>query len=258
MKFLQLVSLLILLAFAQGGTASEIMSNDDVIQMHALGLSDVVIITKIENTPGDFDTSLSGLQALQDAGVSDAVISTLITRDSGAGELEAAQARMGGEMSWVHDDEWTTMTGVQVHAENSQRKRRIPVYGAHAAPETFYFIDGKHATLRMAEDRPVFHTTLEPHMVKMVELGHHRRRGNRFVVFSASSTDRSVTLQSTALSGGVYQLTPQHPLQAGEYALFVAAELKAGEHDSAFARGVMNFASTRMPLYRMAYDFGVD
>jgi hypothetical protein len=59
-------------------------SNHDVIEMVKLGLSDDVIIEKIHaassaggNSLG-FDTSVDGLKALKEAGVSDAVIKTMI------------------------------------------------------------------------------------------------------------------------------------------------------------------------------------
>ena len=66
-----------LAATAQQFTTS--MSNKDVMDMGALGLSDDVIIDKIHTaTTTSFDTSLDGLKALKAAKISDAVIRAMI------------------------------------------------------------------------------------------------------------------------------------------------------------------------------------
>jgi S1-C subfamily serine protease len=55
-------------------------SNDDVIQMVSLGLSDDVIVEKIRSASStDFDTSVDGLRALKAAKVSDVVLKAMIS-----------------------------------------------------------------------------------------------------------------------------------------------------------------------------------
>ncbi len=55
------------------------LSDDDVIQMVSLGLSDDVIIEKIRSAPSaSFDTSIDALKALKEAKVSDAVLKVMI------------------------------------------------------------------------------------------------------------------------------------------------------------------------------------
>jgi hypothetical protein len=59
------------------------MTNDDVIEMAGLGLSDAVLIDKINAAPAtDFDTSLTGLKALKAAKISDLVIRAMINPQS--------------------------------------------------------------------------------------------------------------------------------------------------------------------------------
>ena len=63
----------------QGQQLSKKMSNQDVIDMVSLGLSDDVIVDKIHGTDAtEFDTSIEGLKALKAAKVSDAVIRAMI------------------------------------------------------------------------------------------------------------------------------------------------------------------------------------
>jgi hypothetical protein len=64
------------------------MTNQDVIDMVALGLSDDVIIAKIHTVDStNFDTSVKGLRALKAGKVSDAVIRTMINAKSAAAAI---------------------------------------------------------------------------------------------------------------------------------------------------------------------------
>jgi hypothetical protein len=66
------------------------MTNQDVIDMAGLGLSDAVLIDKINAAPAtNFDTSLPGLKALKAAKISDPVIRAMIN-PQGAGTVNAA------------------------------------------------------------------------------------------------------------------------------------------------------------------------
>ncbi len=56
---------------------TEILTNDDILQMAAVKLSDKVITTKIKSSTCKFDTSTKALIKLKQAGVSDAVIQAM-------------------------------------------------------------------------------------------------------------------------------------------------------------------------------------
>jgi hypothetical protein len=68
--------------FAAAQESSKRLTNQDVISMTSLGLSDEVIIAKIRSVSGsdglNFDTSVDGLKSLKEAKVSDAVVKTMI------------------------------------------------------------------------------------------------------------------------------------------------------------------------------------
>jgi hypothetical protein len=67
-----------LCSHSSGQELSKRLTNQDIIEMTALGLSDDVIIAKIRSVAGSeglkFDTSVEGLKSLKTAKVSDAVI----------------------------------------------------------------------------------------------------------------------------------------------------------------------------------------
>jgi hypothetical protein len=60
------------------------MNNDAVVKMVKAGLSDDVIITTINASPGTYDTTANGLIALKQAGVSDKVIAAIVAKTTPA------------------------------------------------------------------------------------------------------------------------------------------------------------------------------
>jgi hypothetical protein len=61
-------------------TAQQSMSNDSVIKLVRAGLSDDLIISTINASPGAYDTSADGLIALKKAGASDKVVASIVTK----------------------------------------------------------------------------------------------------------------------------------------------------------------------------------
>lgn len=238
----------LVLAMLGSAQAAEPVGNDDVIGWTRLGLGDAVILAKIRNAPGRFDTGTSGLVALKQAGVSDAVVAAIIETQAAAAPAGAKPAEMmlgGGE----------PMTAVRISAETSDRKSWIPVYDAPT--ETFFFFEGANAARVIDQAQPGFETSLSPDRLTLVHLGHHKGRGTRFVVFSGAGSDRTVPVRSERLDDGRYRLTPQSPLAAGEYAMLVAPDLEADAGTPAAMRGMMGFARTRMAIYDRAFDFAI-
>jgi hypothetical protein len=64
--------------------AQQTLNNDTVIKMIKSGLSDDVIVTTINASPGSYDTSANGLIALKTAGATDKVVGAVVLKASGA------------------------------------------------------------------------------------------------------------------------------------------------------------------------------
>ena len=62
-------------------TAQQPLDNDAIARMSKAGLSDNLIVTAIHTQPGKYDTSTDGILALKAAGVSDAVVAAIVTKD---------------------------------------------------------------------------------------------------------------------------------------------------------------------------------
>lgn len=64
--------------------AQQAMNNDSVIKLVKAGLSDDLIVTTINSSPGNYDTSANGLIALKKAGASDKIVAAIVVKASGA------------------------------------------------------------------------------------------------------------------------------------------------------------------------------
>src|SRR5712691_7824617 len=83
-----LLTIFLLLTAARPQVQPNALSNEDVIQMVALGLSDDVIVEKIRSAGStNFDTSVDGLKLLKAAKVSDLVLKAMINPHGQSGTV---------------------------------------------------------------------------------------------------------------------------------------------------------------------------
>ena len=91
-----------LLVGVSWAAAQQALDNDAVIKLAKAGLSEDLIVTTINSSPGTYDTSANGLIALKSAGVSDKVVSAIVVKASGGAPTAggaAAGAAAGGTVS---------------------------------------------------------------------------------------------------------------------------------------------------------------
>ncbi|HEX7370883.1 MAG TPA: hypothetical protein VF284_11450 [Rhodanobacteraceae bacterium] len=248
-----IVSLLLVAASAgvPAFAANGVLDNHGVIEMVQLGLSQEVIEAKIHSSPTNFDTSPKALARLKHAHVPASIITAMIDAGSGSGSVAAGSAGAApGNASFqfvASDGSRQAMSPVRVTAQISTRKAWIPFY--HGGPETFLFIDGRHATLHTS-GTPTFVTNMNPINVRLVHLGEKKDRDARYVVFSGSTTDREVQVTTKMLGNGAWQVTPAAPLVVGgEYAFLVSPDLPTA---CGFWTCFAQYAGTSE-----AYDFSV-
>lgn len=70
--------------------AQQVMNNDSVIKLCKAGLSDDLIVSTINASPGAYDTSANGLIALKTAGASDKVVGAIVLKASGGSPAASA------------------------------------------------------------------------------------------------------------------------------------------------------------------------
>lgn len=62
--------------------AQQALNNDSIVKMVKAGLSDDLIVTTINASPGTYDTSADGIIALKTAGVSDKIVAAVVAKAS--------------------------------------------------------------------------------------------------------------------------------------------------------------------------------
>jgi hypothetical protein len=144
--------------------AQQTLNNDSIIKLVKAGLSDDLIVSTINAAPGGFDTSADGLIALKTAGVSDKVVSAIVTRSAPPSVAPAAPAAVqSGTTASVHFYRYKQYLGSalkpSVYCDSSDLGRlgsgtfldvTVPV-----GPHTFYAEDkqaGAMVTLEAGKD----------------------------------------------------------------------------------------------------------
>lgn len=82
----------ILLLLSPALIAQEMMTNDSVVKLIKAGLSEDLIVTTVNSSPGKYDTSTNALIALKKAGAGDKVIAAIILKASGSTAAPAANS----------------------------------------------------------------------------------------------------------------------------------------------------------------------
>lgn len=69
-----------LLSLTVMATAQQTMDNNAVIKLSQAGFSDELIVSTINDSPGNYDTSVNGLIVLKEAGISEKVLATIMAK----------------------------------------------------------------------------------------------------------------------------------------------------------------------------------
>jgi hypothetical protein len=104
---------LALLALSPLLLAQEVLDNAAVIKLVKAGLSDDLIVTTINASPGKYDTSADGLMALRNAGADSKVISAVLMKSApGPPPPPAAPIALPGDLPKSAEPVWKPPAGV--------------------------------------------------------------------------------------------------------------------------------------------------
>jgi hypothetical protein len=252
------------------------LTNQDIINMTALGLSDDVIIAKIRSVTGTdatkFDTSVDGLKALKAANVSDAVIKVMLNPAPPPGPVVVAATPITQDPNlpppevgvyWKDGPSFVFIQGLAI----SQAK-----VGGRAGSMFTYGIRSEHwdATLNGAtsknvvkDRRPVFYlyvpdgsTAADYALIKLEKKSDRREfQVGSFGGITGGKAgvkkDKEVPCQADHVGIRTYKVTLESDLKPGEYAFFMGTGTQstmAEAHGSARSGGS---ASGRV------YDFSI-
>lgn len=238
------------------------MTNQDVLDLLGLGLSDDVVIDKIHAASAtDFDTSVDALKTLKVAKVSDPVIRAMINPHA-APAMVNASAKDAALNADPNDPTSPHSPGIYMFTRGknglqltsleptvySQGKsggmfKSAMTYGI-AKVKWKAVVKGNHANIKTSDSGAVFYfysgeatgaggsfggsiTPNEFTLLKFEEKKDSREtvvmQGNVFGASAGTDQNANTGFTSTKLKQGVYKLVPDKPLPTGEYCFLSSA-----------------------------------
>jgi hypothetical protein len=261
------------------------MVNQDVIDMASLGLSDEVLVDKIHAASAtDFDTTLEGLKVLKAAKVSDNVIRAMINPGTPAVPAPAASTAFAkadpNDPSDPHDPGiymyTKTRDGVKMIMLEPTVYTQGKMSGAFTSAMTYgaakmkwkAIVRGSHANMKTADSGTVFYFYFEklgaglsygafggtstPNEYTLLRFDDKKDSRETVVMKgsmwgTSSGTDKKADTGFTfeKLQPGVYKVTPNTPLKAGEYCFIGASGGGAFAAGAAGANRLFDFGISR-------------
>ena len=231
------------------------------------GLSDDLIVSTINSSPGSYDTSADGLIALKKAGVSDKVVAAIATKN--AAPSASAQADVRANVQDSDDPASSHDPGVYLLTMTPDGKRKMVFIDRIGAGREkshgrtmMAEIPSPRAAIRTREEKPVFYmyfpagvnisdvgsisSPTQFSLLALEEKKDHRETAISHVgwlhVTVGTEEKRSSLFATERVRPYVYKITPNSSVKPGEYA-FIATTSVAGSAKGATV---------------VIYDFGVD
>jgi hypothetical protein len=222
-------------------TAQQTLNNDSVEKLVKAGLSDDLIVSTVNASPGTYDTSADGLIALKKAGASDKVISAVLMKSSGmapaaAGSTATAPVATSGLPAGIDDvgvyyknksGAWTPLNPEIVNFKTGGVLKSVATIGIVKGDLNGHIV-GAHAKNYMtfpvvlAVYVPEGTAITEYQMLRFRISGDSRefRSVTGGVMHTSGGAERdSFDFQSQKIAPRVYQISLQPSTGKGEYGL---------------------------------------
>jgi len=217
--------------------AQQTLNNDAVIKLVKAGLSDDLIVSTINASPGGYDTSANGLIALKTAGASDKVVTAIVMRGSGSAAAPVPPAATTNGLPAGIDEvgvyyknktgAWTPLLPEIVNFKTGGVLKSMMTDGIVKGDLNGH-VAGAHA--KTSSTFPIVFAVYVPEGTAITEYQLLRLRTNsssrefRSVTggvmhVSGGATRDSMEFQSDKLAPRLYQITLQASAGKGEYGL---------------------------------------
>ena len=246
-------------ARAEAEDISEVLTNTTVIELYELGFDEEIIIGKIKNTKCEFEVDIDNLKNLKEHGIPSSVITEMINTitTSGTNSTEATEPEhaAGIYVSRI-DQEGETLEKIEPSTYTQTKSggflKSMLTYGALKAktkailareqarvivksqPTFFFYFEETQSGLS-SQSQGGFsgqRTTTNPGEFILAQFKVKSKNQNRELVVAkigAFGSVESGAIDETVrqfdyekLSPGVYKVTPQEPLEDGEYCFYFA------------------------------------
>jgi hypothetical protein len=268
---------LICFPFAFSQEMSKRLTNQDIIDMVSLGLSDDIIVAKIRSVSGQdhlgFDTSVNGLKALKAGKVSDEVIKVMInpapppvTATVGAAPATASDPNLPPPEIGVYWKDGTTFVPVEGRAlSKAKAGGRAGSYFTYGMRSQHWdaTLDGSTSKNHIKDRRPLFYfyvpdgtSASDFVLIKLEKKSDHREFqigsfGGLTAGKSGVKSDKEISFHFEHVAIRTFRVTLSSDLKPGEYAFFMGTGQQVNMAESTVAATSGGAAGGRI------YDFSV-
>jgi hypothetical protein len=261
------------------GSAQELtkrLTNQDVVDMTAMGLSDDVIIAKIRSVSGDglkFDTSVEGLKALKVAKVSDAVIKVMVNPTPAPAPVIVAATAISNDPNlpppevgvyWKDAQSFVLIQGMTVTQAKVGGRAGSFFTNGMRSEHWDATVAGPTSTNHVKDRQPVFYfyvpdgdTAADYVLIKLEKKSDHRefQVGSFGGVTGGKSgvkKDKEIPFHAEHVGIRVYKVTLESSLKPGEYGFFLGTGAQSN-----MSGGNMGSARSGGSASGRVYDFSI-
>jgi hypothetical protein len=252
------------------------LTNQDVIEMASLGLSDEVIIAKIRSETGAdavrFDTSVDGLKALKAANVSDAVIKVMINPAPPPAPVVAAVTPMTVDPNfpppevgvyWKDGPTFVFIEGAAISRTKAGGRAASFATDGIRGQHWDAVLEGPTSKNHVKDRRPIFYlyvpdgsSAADYALLKLQKKGDRREFqvgsfGGIGGGKSGVKKDKEVSCSSEHVGIRMYKITLNEDLKPGEYAFFMGTGAQSNMSSGRVSSSSGGSASGRV------YDFNI-
>lgn len=235
----------------------ETLTNADVVMLLEAGLGDEAVIAKIETAGGNYNTDTATLLQLRQSGVSSAVIAAMVKRSTAAPEMsDSSPDPLAPHFPGVYlFDDWSTekrMWKIDPTSSTQTKTGGILGYaltGGIASASVKAIIPGEEARFAAPKPNPVFYVYFDslsggasgtfstgfgasiqsPNEFSLVKLTEKKgRREARIGSMNIAGAKAGVMDKDQVpfayeqIAPGIYRITPEVPLEPGQYGFIFA------------------------------------
>ena len=261
------------------GSAQELtkrLTNQDVVDMTAMGLSDDVIIAKIRSVSGDglkFDTSVEGLIALKVAKVSDAVIKVMVNPTPAPAPVIVAATAISNDPNlpppevgvyWKDAQSFVLIQGMTVTQAKVGGRAGSFFTNGMKSEHWDATVAGPTSNNHVKDRQPVFYfyvpdgdTAADYVLIKLEKKSDHRefQVGSFGGVTGGKSgvkKDKEIPFHAEHVGIRVYKVTLESSLKPGEYGFFLGTGAQSN-----MSGGNMGSARSGGSASGRVYDFSI-
>lgn len=251
-----LIALSAFIVYAQG----EVLSNETILEMVELGFSDEIIISKIDECPNIFDTSIEALKVLKQNNVSETVIVSIVNASKKHKDAIAAAQRSKEGIFYVDENgteheilptvissskwsfgAWTDKVYAYIPYPSSPNK-----VSSNSPKFVFYFNrTDDNSNFSSGVDNWWFKIATSPNEFVLVELDVQKDKRRLRIgesgtfdptITSGIDNKKAVPFTINKVSDSKYEVIPQKELKEdGEYCFFYQGRMpKGGNNQSVF------------------------